>query len=298
MLRPVNAGTGDYAVDVEGVTYLHGVDGSNDYALLIMGDSIATGVLVYSEQGDTGVVINDIFKTTKITSMNYAGIDSTATANPTHFYGPTASGSGDDTCVVWALDTTGTPTAITDVKITVKTLAGADYASGRTTSSGSWKFFATGVDTFLVTGRRPGYVWSHMGGQNSALMDTVIVGATGGPDTLVGYNIAIGSPAGSDLCRVYGHLYDLEGNALENVVVRAELTRRNVRDTCNNTLLGFYRAETDTDSNGYFYLDLLKNKCTNITTKYRFSFTYPSGETEDINKRFTAPDADSVAFTW
>jgi hypothetical protein len=244
-------GVSIWSDDSTGVEIIGSVTGGNgDGIHVTLGQGSGTGIVV-----DSNVVINDSLKTNLRSSV---------------------LGTGADTMVVWALDTSGTPALVSVVNITVKDLTGSDYAFGQTASNGSYKFFGTGVDTFLVTGLKVGYNWSHMGGQNAALADTVIMGATGGADTLVGSDIAFGSSGSPTIVRVKTFVQDIQGNGVKRAKLKMTLQNTQATDTCSNVILGRFSAQAYTGANGSTFVDVVATDCILPATSYKWEIFWPN----------------------
>jgi hypothetical protein len=201
------------------------------------------------------------------------------------------TGAGSNAVKVLAVDTSDVDADIADVKITVKTLTGEAYTH-RTTGSDGSATFNLNADSFILSGQRVGYVWN--------VYDTIVV-AGAQTDTLEGYDIQIGSPSDADLCRMYGYANNIEGVMVQDVMVTATLDKRSVRDTCGagpDKIISVIRAETPTNSAGYFYIDLTKSKClSNSAAKYKLIGTY-NGEEVFKTTLDSVPDLDSSQVSW
>ena len=131
-----------------------------------------------------------------------------------------------------------------------------------------------------------GYIFS--------VFDTAVV--TGADlDSLIGYSFDPGSPAFGDLCRVFGFIYGVNGEPLEDVEVTAQLEESSIR--YNNTIISPYYARTATDSSGYFYLDLIPSDNLDPTgKKYTITATYAAGMI--LKKRVIVPVGESWLISW
>lgn len=92
--------------------------------------------------------------------------------------------------------------------------------------------------------------------------------------------------------RVYGTVYDTidTADAIENVLVYVELTRL-ANNTCDSTITPPRQKMKPTNSNGYFFFELLKSSCLD-SAKYKIWFEY-EGQKSKVST-FLAPDQDSV----
>ncbi|NOY88746.1 MAG: hypothetical protein GXO93_05050 [FCB group bacterium] len=106
--------------------------------------------------------------------------------------------------------------------------------------------FNLNTDSFLVMASAPGYIFD--------AFDTVIVTGSG-KDTVFGYQFNPGTPAAPNLCRVYGYLYNVNGQPQEGAKVTASLPSGVVQ--YGNVIVSPFTVSSTTDSSGYFYLDLI-----------------------------------------
>lgn len=258
--------------------------GFGDAGLNISGDG--PGADIIGVWSDTNFSASYYDSTQGMVTSDTVLIKAVAQNNADLFYGPTASGSGSDLLTIYAIDTSGSDQARSDVKISVKTLAGADYAVGYSSSGGYTIFNVDAVDTFLVTGKSPGFVWPG---------DDTIVVVGSQTDSLFGYDIAVGTAASTNICRVYGYFYGIDGLPVEGVSVTARLTDGAVRH--KGLIISPYRRTVQSDTAGYFYLDLIPSDSLNPAgTKYLISADYPSGTV--LKKRLAIPDSSTWQMSW
>ncbi|UCE25532.1 MAG: carboxypeptidase regulatory-like domain-containing protein [Candidatus Zixiibacteriota bacterium] len=114
-------------------------------------------------------------------------------------------------------------------------------------------------------------------------------------DTVFGEQFDPGLPSSPTLCRVYGYLYDLNGNPDQDVTVSATLPSGVVR--FGGIIVSPHRVSTVTDSEGYFSLDLIPSTAlTPSGTLYEFAVSRTDGTI--LRQRLTVPDAGSWQLAW
>jgi len=85
------------------------------------------------------------------------------------------------------------------------------------------------------------------------------------------YDLHGDAPGDPSICAVYGYIYDIYGNAMENVVVKAVLTDVGMYDTY---LVVSKAARTAvTNSEGYWDMSLIENETMQAGIGYTFSFS-------------------------
>lgn len=160
-----------------------------------------------------------------------------------------ASGTGSDTVIVYAIDTSGTDTAVEDVKVTVKNASGTSVITGYTDGTGA-KTFYLDPGSYTLIGRMTGYAW---------VSTALTVSGNSDSTTLPGYDFAVGSPSSASLCRVYGWLSDLSGNPMMGATITASRIKSNeaVDSTGGVSVIsGSTIQPVYSDSTGYWYIDL------------------------------------------
>jgi hypothetical protein len=186
--------------------------------------------------------------------------------------------------IVVCVSTTGTPVpyARLAVRNTNQTTL---LATGTSDATGS-AVFQLDSDSFTVVAAATGYVFSGY--------DTIAVFASG-TDTITGYAFDPGSPSSPDLCRVYGYVADLFGTPEIGARVSAHLPRGVTRS--GNLIISPFTVSAETDSTGYFYLDLIPSSLLagdNIT--YEIAIARRDGAI--LRKRITVPDQPQWLLTW
>ncbi len=139
---------------------------------------------------------------------------------------------------------------------------------------------------YILATTAPGYLFN--------VYDTIVVSGSG-VDSVSGYSFDPGVPIADDLCRVYGFIYGIDGQAIEGVAVTAALPEGVAR--YGTAIISPYRVSTATDSTGYFYLDLIpSNSLIPSQTEYLVTAIYPSGTV--LKKRVLVPDAENWLLVW
>lgn len=104
-----------------------------------------------------------------------------------------------------------------------------------------------------------------------------------------------GSPQAPDLCRVYGWIYDISGNLLEDVTVTAEIPSEFYPVKYGNVIITPFEKSVVTDTAGYWRIDLFPNSVLSDTSsRYQFTIEYPSGVV--LKSRVEVPDSLSWQF--
>jgi len=158
-------------------------------------------------------------------------------------------------------------------------------ATGRTDMNGLASFNLD-ADSFLVIAGAAGYIFESF--------DTlVIIGA--GTDTVYGYRFDPGEPSAPELCRVYGYLYDLEGDPVEQATVSAYLPQGVTRS--GGRVISPFTVSVPTDSVGYFYLDLIPTDSL-IPDNTSYELTIHNLDGTIFRKRLKVPASTSWQLVW
>jgi hypothetical protein len=141
--------------------------------------------------------------------------------------------------------------------------------------------FALNSDTLCVRLYKPGWIFT--------VPETLKV--NGNKDTTYyGSFFNPGNPPSANLCRVYGWVKDINNLPLVRAKIQAKI--ENVPLRSGNALISPYFKETETDSAGYWYLDLYPNSSLSPdTTQYNF-FIYGAGGTI-LKSKATVPNQSS-----
>jgi hypothetical protein len=109
-------------------------------------------------------------------------------------------------------------------------------------------------------------------------LDTLLVEAGGGTDTIWMASFDPGNPATPELCRVYGWVYDISGQPLSAVTVKVEIPAEFQPVKYDGVIITPFRKTAETDVSGYWQIDLLPNSIlSDPESRYFFTVEYPSG---------------------
>lgn len=180
----------------------------------------------------------------------------------------------------------GTSQVLPGAALAVRNLnQSALIATGTTDILGAASFNLNAA-SYVATATSPGYIFENF--------DTVTV-AGAGADTIYCYQFDPGTPADPNLCRVYGYLYDIEGNAEAEGTIAVWLPSGVTQ--VGAAIISPFRKETTTDANGYFYIDLIPSaELTPPTSKYEIAITLSDGTV--LRERLLVPDLSNWILTW
>jgi hypothetical protein len=175
-------------------------------------------------------------------------------------------------------------TLIQGVSIVVRTLDQSTVKiDGLFTDQNGSRILELNPDSFFVALTHNNY---------TQILDTLLVTSGGDTDTLWMPRFNPGNPPSADLCRVYGWIYNIAGEPVQRTLINAEITSEFYPVKYNGLIITPFRKTTESDSAGYWYMDLFPNQLLSKTdSKYQFTIEYPSGV---IYKTKTAvPDSSS-----
>lgn len=156
---------------------------------------------------------------------------------------------------------------------------------GRTSAEGD-VVFGLDAESCVVRAFVSGY--SFNAGDTVTLSDTEI-------DTVFGYWFDPGGPALPNLCRVYGHIYGVDGAPLSGLTVTASLPKGTVQSGA--VVVSPTMVTTVSDSTGYFYLDVIPSvSLMPPDSKYELTITQ-SGSTI-FRRRTLVPNLTSWRLDW
>ncbi|MFH1688574.1 MAG: carboxypeptidase-like regulatory domain-containing protein [bacterium] len=139
---------------------------------------------------------------------------------------------------------------------------------------------------YVVIARAPGYAFEGA--------DTLVIAAAA-VDTALGYQFDPGVPSIAGQCRVWGYLFDASGRPEDEVTVTASLPSGTT--THGNQIIVPTVLTTNSDTAGYFYLDLLpSDSLGEVGTLYEFTIYRSNGMV--LRQRLTVPDSTSWRLTW
>lgn len=124
--------------------------------------------------------------------------------------------------------------------------------------------------------------------------DTISITGTG-EDTLFGYQFNPGEPSSPDLCRVYGYLYDINGQPEQDLTVTASLPSGVVRS--GSRIISPFKITSITDTLGYFCLDLIPSDSL-IPAGQLYEITITEKDGTILRQRMTIPSQSNWQLTW
>ena len=108
------------------------------------------------------------------------------------------------------------------------------------------------------------------------LPSTLVINAPSTADTVWGSLFDPGEPSSPSLCRVYGWVRNLAGEAIHDVTITAEVKQDPLRS--GTVLIAPHYRSVETDSSGYWFLDLIPSGDLDPeSTDYTFSIHSESG---------------------
>ena len=176
------------------------------------------------------------------------------------FYGPSASGSGAYTHYTLVKDSGATPdSTLTGITVYCYNSVGSFLGEQRTKSGGvnSWSKDSGGY-IFKVADAR--YA------QADSVVDTV---TTNGDTT----EIYLYDNADANICRVYGYIINGSGDFVYGATVNFSLPASVKMNTCDSSIIVKNYVMTTTNTNGYFYTDLIRSSCLD-DKKYKVEVYY------------------------
>jgi hypothetical protein len=222
---------------------------------------------------------------TAITAQVATAVKDSASNNPSIFYGPTASGSGANTVVIWAVDSTTNDT-LPNVNIAVRNTSGTLLGNQNTGAAGN-ATFNLDDGTYHIIATATGYTFP---------VDTTAI--SGSPDTTAveGDYYSPSAPAGGNLCTVNGFIQDHQ----EVDWAYATLTftmPKNVSNSCDSAVLLRRSYTCETNSSGYFEIPLLVSPCID-SAKWQVVVSDGGGEKTTAHNFFIPSDSSTFRLFW
>lgn len=196
------------------------------------------------------------------------------------------NGGGGEFSYQFTVIDSGASQVIPGVNLTLRNLdQSAVIAVGSTDDLGTASFNLNSA-SYVSIASSPGYIFESY--------DTVVV-AGAGTDTVYGYQFDPGTPSNPNLCRVYGYVYDIEGNPESDATIAAWLPSGVSR--AGTIVVSPFRKETGTNPSGSFYIDLIPSSLlTPADSKYEIAITLSDGTV--LRERVEVPDLTSWMLTW
>ncbi len=158
-------------------------------------------------------------------------------------------------------------------------------AIGKTGSDGTVSFNLD-ADSFVIVPAAAGYLFD--------TFDTIVV-AGAEVDTIYGSQFDPGTPSSPSLCRVWGYIYTFYGEPEVNATVTAHLPGGVV--TYNSAIISPFAVSTQTDSTGYFALDLTPSELL-VPGDAKYEITITRSDGTFLRQRVTVPNQGSWQLTW
>jgi len=201
------------------------------------------------------------------------------------------AGSGTNAVVIGAVDTSGTDSLVSNVGITVKTLAGLTVGA-QTTASDGYTTWNLDPDTFIV--RAGGLQGDHFWPSS---WDSIIVVTDPNSFTVGGYDLNIVGSGNPAKCVIWGIVLDAQGVAVQGANVSAELRGFNLIDTSNHTIIMPTLVDTMTNDTGYFQMEVVRTSVFSRGGRYNIRITKDGNRIASI-PAYVVPDSASNRILW
>jgi len=179
-------------------------------------------------------------------------------------------------------------TSIQGVRLNV--LLAADHTpKHRTLSAGDgWAAMTLEEDDHIIYATANNYIFA-------VPACTLAVDGDSLRDTIWATAFDPGAPGDAELCRVYGWIYDVTGEEVEDAIVTARLVGVAVR--YGDVVVSPYEKSTVTDSSGYWFIDVLPSVClTPDTVHYEFTLRQTGGPI--LRQAVSVPDTAAWLLSW
>ena len=200
-------------------------------------------------------------------------------------YAVSSQGFGPDTLVLYFNDTSGTDTPIGDVFFSIQNSVGTPVMAFASETATGKRTVHLSDGSYTVVARKTGYIYESYALTASGNNDSVEV---------AGYNRVVGTSGNASVCRMYGYTTDVGGNGFKNVRVTASL-ETDTYDSCANIIVFNRSIGKWSESDGYFFLDLIYSSCLS-DEKYEFTFEKKGHTT--ITKSIDVPDSTTHYIQW
>ena len=165
------------------------------------------------------------------------------------------TGSGTDSVLVYNSTTSA---VVPYVKVTLRNITGTSDPLGIAETNGDGIVVFLVNDSGQITIAQPGI---------TGILDTL--NNETGIDTLFVTSFNPSAPAGASFSRAYGWMKDGQGNPVIEGDIFMTLQGNNLRDTSEGVWVSNSTLTAQTDSVGYFFLDIRKTSLLNRATSYR-----------------------------
>ena len=227
------------------------------------GIALPDSIVFESFPEDTTITVQDTADVTLEYGYLYVGETDTLWTPPEYIAKSATSivsGTGSYAVSFVVLDTSGIDELVSGVVINVVNMSGAPQGTPQTTGANGLGSFNLEDSIGVYMTSTPHYTFEY---------DTIYV-TTDTVDTIFGYNTTVSAPGNSDLCTVYGDVFQFIGDSVSYATVTFR-TVGDIYDTCGTKSLLPKIYHTETLASGRYTIDLLKSKCmsTGADTKYK-----------------------------
>jgi hypothetical protein len=159
-------------------------------------------------------------------------------------YKAATAGTGAYPCSLYVFDDEDSSTAVQGVYVRVKNSDGSATSATDLTDDNGLSVTSLDANDYQV--------WMYKAGVTATNPDTITVTSPSLTDTLYVDVFSPSAPADPDLVTIYGYVYDIQNNAVENAIVTVRPSSYNLV-RLSDTLLIANTAKIDTtDSDGYW----------------------------------------------
>jgi len=175
---------------------------------------------------------------------------------------------------------------VSGVRVAVRTLDQTALIAVGATDSQGMVTFNLDNDTLIALAYAPGYIFETA---ESLLVDGP------GLDTVRGYRFDPGAPGAPFLCRVYGYLYDINGEPESDAEISARLPAGVT--VSGIAIISPFSVTSTTDSLGYFCLDLIPSSYLEpATTEYEITIMKTDGTI--LRENISVPEQPTWRLQW
>jgi|GEM_PF-2986407 len=239
---------------------------------------------IYANRADYGTDLDTSTIRTMMVDLMFA--DSNVARDGTKIDYQSTTGPGPTPVRVLVVD--ADTNSIEGVRLTIKLATDQAKKHEATTGAEGWASMTLNLVEYDIYAAANNYTFS------TPALNTTVSGDSL-RDTIWASSFDPGLPDDPDLCRVYGWVYDLGGEKMENVAVTARVMASAVR--YQSVVVSPYEKATASDSTGYWFLDVFPSaRLMPDLTKYEFTIRYTGGAI--LRKKVSVPDLTSWQLDW
>ena len=271
---------GAYAVTLLAVRTADGLETPQTFGFQVISTGLSDQIAAIGET-DSAAVARSVWNTPQ---GNHTAIGSFGRYLDAEISGM-SSGSGLYARTVVAYDSSGAR-VIPGAAISVRNLGQTALLAGGVTDSEGKVAFNLDGDSLLLLAAGIGYQFD--------AFDTITVDGAG-VDTMFGDRFDPGTPYSPQLCRVYGWVYRSNGLPETGAAVTAQLPSGALRS--GMVIVSPYAVATETDSVGYFYLDLIPSDSL-LPPGTRYEVTVTRSDGAILREKLLVPVASNWRIDW